>query len=111
MNIIGILMLLNCIVLGATTLFIFYKADKLGVVDEDYDENKRNRQGAIGWFITSIFVGVLALPVMVLREVYQWKRFKLPSIEWDDICRYGFTIVIGSMLHMLLLVVVTSSSC
>lgn len=65
-------MLLNCIVLGATMLFVFYKADKLDVVDEGYDENKQNRQGAIGWFIASIFVGVLALPVMVLREVYQW---------------------------------------
>ena len=111
MNIIGILILLNCIVLGATTLFIFYKAAQLDIIDDGYDENKRNRQGAIGWFITSIFVGVLALPVMVLREVYQWKRYKLPGIEWDDICRYGFTIVIGSMLHVLLLVVVAPSSC
>lgn len=111
MNIRVILMLLNCIILGATTLFIFYKAAQLDMVDEGYDENKRNRQGAIGWFIASIFVGVLALPVMVLREVYQWKRYKLPSIEWDDICQYGFTIVIGSMLHVLLLVVVTPSSC
>lgn len=41
-------MLLNCIVLGATMLFVFYKADKLDAVDEGYDENKRNRQGAIG---------------------------------------------------------------
>lgn len=104
-------MLLNCIVLGATTFFIFYKAAQLDIIDEGYDENKRNRQGAIGWFIASIFVGVLALPVMVLREAYQWKRYKLPGIEWDDICRYGSTIVIGSMLHVLLLVVVTPSSC
>lgn len=103
-------MLLNCIILGATTLFIFYKADKLAVVNEDYDENKRNRQGAIGWFIASIFVGVLALPVMVLREVYQWKRYKLPDIEWDDICRYGFTIIIGSMLHLLLLVMTSCTT-
>ncbi|MCF2614736.1 hypothetical protein [Leyella stercorea] len=103
MDIRGILMLLNCIVLGAITLFFFYKADKHDVVDEDYDENKRNRQGAIGWFIASIFVGALALPVMVLREVYQWKRYKLPGIEWDDICRYGFTIIVGSMLHLILL--------
>lgn len=103
-------MLLNCIVLGATTLFIIYKADKLDVVDEDYNENKRNRQGAIGWFIASIFVGVLALPVMVLREVYQWKRYKLPSIEWDDICRYGFTIIVGSMLHLLLLVMTSCTT-
>ena len=103
-------MLLNCIVLGATTLFISYKAAQLDMVDEDYDENKRNRQGAIGWFIASIFVGALALPVMVLREVYQWKRYKLPSIEWDDICRYGFTITIGSMLHLLLLVMTSCTT-
>lgn len=103
-------MLLNCIVLGATMLFVFYKADKLDAVDEGYDENKQNRQGAIGCFIASIFVGVLALPVMVLREVYQWKRYKLPSIEWDDICRYGFAIVIGSMLHVLLLVMTSCAT-
>lgn len=103
-------MLLNCIILGATMLFVFYKADKLDVVDEGYDENKQNRQGAIGWFIASIFVGVLALPVMVLRKVYQWKRYKLPSIEWDDIYRYGFTIVIGSMLHVLLLVMTSCAT-
>lgn len=103
-------MLLNCIILGATTLFFFYKADKPDVVNEDYDENKRNRQGAIGWFIASIFVGALALPVMVLRELYQWKRYKLPSIEWDDICRYGFTIIVGSMLHLLLLVMTSCAT-
>lgn len=103
-------MLLNCIILGATTLFIFYKAAQLDMVDESYDENKRNRQGAIGWFIASIFVGALALPVMVLREVYQWKRYKLPSIEWDDICRYGFTIIVGSMLHVLLLVMTSCAT-
>ena len=103
-------MLLNCIIMGATTLLISYKAAQLDMVDESYDENKRNRQGAIGWFIASIFVGVLALPVMVLREVYQWKRYRLPSIEWDDICRYGFTIIIGSMLHLLLLVMTSCTT-
>lgn len=110
MDIREILMLLNCIILGATTLFIFHKAAQLDMVDEGYDENKRNRQGAIGWFIASIFVGVLALPVMVLREVYQWKRYKLPGIEWDDICRYGFTIIVGSMLHLLLLVMTSCAT-
>lgn len=110
MDIREILMLLNCIILGATTLFIFYKADKLDALDEDCDENVRNRQGTIGWFLASVFVGVLALPVMVLREVYQWKRYKLPSIEWDDICRYGFTIIVGSMLHLLLLVVTSCTT-
>lgn len=103
-------MLLNCIILGATTLFIFYKADKLDALDEDCDENVRNRQGTIGWFLASVFVGVLALPVMVLREVYQWKRYKLPGIEWDDICRYGFTIIVGSMLNLLLLVVTSCTT-
>lgn len=110
MDIREISMLLNCIIMGATTLFIFHKAAQLDMADEGYDENKRNRQGAIGWFIASIFVGVLALPVMVLREIYQWKRYKLPGIEWDDICRYGFTIIIGSMLHMLLLVMTSCTT-
>lgn len=110
MDIMEILVLLNCIILGATTLFIIYKVDKIDIVDEGYDENKRNRQGAISWLVVSVFVGVLALPVMVLREVYQWKRYKLPGIEWDDICRYGFTIVIGSMLHLLLLIMIMQSS-
>ncbi len=103
-------MLLNCIISGATMLFVFYKAGKLNFPDKGYDENKRNRQGAIGWLVVSVFVGVLALPVMVLREVYQWKRYKLPGIEWDDICRYGFTIIIGSMLHVLLLVMTSCST-
>ena len=103
-------MLLNCIILGATTLFIMSKVDKLDALAEDYDENKRNRQGAIGWLVASVFVGVLALPVMVLREVYQWKRYKLPNIEWDDICRYGFTFIVGSMLHLLLLVMTSCST-
>lgn len=110
MDIREILMLLNCIILGAVTLFLMCKVDKLDALDEDYDENKRNRQGAIGWFVASVFVGVLALPVMVLREVYQWKRYKLPDIEWDDICRYGFSIIIGSMLHLLLLVMTSCST-
>lgn len=110
MDIREILMLLNCIVLGAITLFVFFKAAQLDMVDESYGENKRDRQGAIGWFVASIFVGVLALPVMVLREVYQWKRYKLPSIEWDDICRYGFTIIVGSMLHLLLLVMTSCAT-
>lgn len=110
MDIRGILMLLNCIILGAITLFVFYKADKLDALDEDCDENVRNRQGTIGWFVASVFVGVLVLPLMVLREVYQWKRYKLPGIEWDDICRYGFTIVIGSMLHVLLLVMTSCAT-
>lgn len=45
MNTREILMLLNCIILGATMLFIIYKVDRLDVLDEGYDENKRNRQG------------------------------------------------------------------
>ena len=47
---------------------------------------------------------------MVLRVVYQWLRFKLPSIDWVDICRYGFAIVIGSMLHVLLLVMTSCTT-
>lgn len=55
-------------------------------------------------------MGALALPVMVLREVCQWKRYKLPGIEWDDIYRYGFTIIVGSMLHLLMLVMTSCAT-
>ena len=103
-------MLLKRIGLGGTTLFDFYKEAQIDKVDETYEENKRTRQNANRHNNTSILVGVLALPVMVLREVYQWKRYKLPGIEWDDICRYGFTIIVGSMLHLLLLVMTSCTT-
>lgn len=87
-------MLLNCIILGATTLFIFYKAAQLDMVDEGYDEIKRNRQGAIGWFITAIFVGILALPVMVLREVYQW----LHRWRWSEAWRRTGAVTVAKRI-------------
>lgn len=110
MNIKEVLMLLNCIILGVTTITLFYKATKLDVFGDGYEANKRNRQGTTFWLIASVFVGVLALPVMVLRKIYQWKRYKLPNIEWDDICRYGFAIIVGSMLHIMLAVMTSCST-
>nr|DAG34340.1 MAG TPA: hypothetical protein [Caudoviricetes sp.] len=36
---------------------------------------------------------------MVVREVYQWKKYNLPRFEWEDIIRYGVVITIGSIIH------------
>lgn len=110
MEIREILILLNCLIIGATIIFVFYKTNELDMVDEGYDKNKRNLKGSILWFFVAAVVGVFALLLMVLREIYQWKRYKLPSIEWEDICRYGFTIVIGSMIHVLFLVISAGTS-
>lgn len=64
--------------------------------------NKRDLYGLIGWFIAGMVIGLFALPIMVVREYYQYKRYKLERFEWEDIVRYSFVIAIGSVIHILL---------
>ena len=64
--------------------------------------NMRDLQGLIGWFIAGIAVGLFALPIMVAREYYQYKHYKLARFEWEDIIRYSFVIIVGSVIHILL---------
>ena len=59
--------------------------------------NKRDEIGFICWFLTSVLIGWIALPVMVGREVYQYKHYKLTRFEWEDVVRYGIVIVFGSL--------------
>lgn len=59
--------------------------------------NKRDYIGCVAWYAVSLLIGVLSLPIMVAREWYQWKRYNLPSIEWDDIVRYGIVIGLGTL--------------
>ena len=64
--------------------------------------NKRDLYGLIGWFIAGIAVGLFALPIMVVREYYQYKHYKLEMFEWEDIIRYSFVIIVGSVICFLL---------
>lgn len=64
--------------------------------------NKRDLYGLIGWFIAGIAVGLFALPIMVAREYYQYKHYKLERFEWEDIIRYSFVIIVGSIICILL---------
>lgn len=64
--------------------------------------NKRDLYGLIGWFIAGIVIGLFALPIMVAREYYQYKHYKLERFEWEDIIRYSFVIILGSIICILL---------
>lgn len=64
--------------------------------------NKRDWIGLACWLLVSILIGLLALPVMIGREVYQYKHYHLAKFEWEDIVRYSFVIAIGYVVHILL---------
>lgn len=61
--------------------------------------NKRDLIGLICWLAASILLGSVSLLAMVVREVYQWKRYNLPRFEWEDVIRYIVVITIGSIIH------------
>lgn len=64
--------------------------------------NKRDWIGLACWLLVSILIGLLALPVMIGREVYQYKQYHLSRFEWEDVVRYSLVIAIGSVIHFLL---------
>lgn len=61
--------------------------------------NKRDLTGLACWLAVSVLLGSISLLAMVVREVYQWKRYNLPRFEWEDVLRYGVVITIGSIIH------------
>lgn len=65
--------------------------------------NKRDWIGLACWLLISILVGLPALPVMVGREIYQYKHYHLAKFEWEDIVRYSVVIVLGSIINYLIL--------
>ena len=65
--------------------------------------NKRDWIGLDCWLLVSILVGLLALPIMVGREIYQYKHYHLAKFEWEDIVRYSVVIVLGSIINYLIL--------
>ena len=64
--------------------------------------NKRDWIGLACWLLVSILIGLLALPVMIGREVYQYKHYHLAKFELEDIIRYSFVVIVGSAIHILL---------
>ncbi len=65
--------------------------------------NKRDWIGLACWLLISILIGLLALPVMVGREIYQYKQYHLAKFEWEDIVRYSVVILLGSIINYLIL--------
>lgn len=61
--------------------------------------NKRDYIGLVCWFVVSVLLGSISLLAMVVREIYQWKRYNLPKFEWEDVVRYGIVITSGSIVH------------
>ena len=64
--------------------------------------NKRDWIGLACWLLISMLIGLLALPIMVGREIYQYKHYHLSRFEWEDIIRYSFVVIVGSVIHILL---------
>lgn len=61
--------------------------------------NRRDLIGLACWLLVSIFTGPLALPVMIGREIYQYKHYHLSKFEWEDIVRYTLVILLGSIAN------------
>lgn len=61
--------------------------------------DKRDYIGLACWFLVGILLGSASLLLMVVREVYQWKKYHLPRFEWEDVIRYGMVIMLGAVIH------------
>ena len=65
--------------------------------------NKRDWTGLVCWFLLSVLIGIIALPLMIWREVYQYYKYQLLRFEWEDVVRYSLVIIIGSVVNYWLL--------
>ena len=65
--------------------------------------NKRDLIGLTCWLLISMLIGLLALPIMVGREIYQYKHYHLEKFEWEDIVRYSVVILLGSIINYFIL--------
>lgn len=65
----------------------------------------RNQKGIIGFFILGLFLNLLALPIMVIREYYQSKVYNIP-LEKDDLVRYSIIIIISSIINILIILAI-----
>lgn len=62
--------------------------------------NTRDYIGIGAWFIVSIIIGVIAEVIMIGREYYQWKHYKLSRFEIEDVIQYSVVITIGTIINI-----------
>ena len=65
--------------------------------------NKRDWIGLVCWFLLSLLICIIAIPLMIWREVYQYYKYQLLRFEWEDVVRYSLVIIIGSIMNYWLL--------
>ena len=65
--------------------------------------NRRDWIGLACWFLLSVPIGIIALPLMIWREVDQYDKYQLPRFEWEDVVRYSLVIILGSVVNYWLL--------
>lgn len=61
--------------------------------------NRRDIIGLVGWFIVGLLISIFAIPLMVGREIYQYRHFHLARFEWEDVARYSIVILASSLLR------------
>lgn len=67
-----------------------------------FDINKRDIKGLWGWLIVTLVVGIIALPIMVGREIYQCIKYRI-DLEWEDVARYSLVIFFASAIRYTLI--------
>ena len=56
--------------------------------------------------LTILTTSILTLPLMVLRELYQYKKYLKPcgiNFEWDDVVRYSITIIFAQIVQLVII--------
>ena len=61
--------------------------------------NRRDCIGLACWLLASLAIGLCSLPMMVVRELYQWRRYHLQRFEWEDVVRYAVMIIAGCVVR------------
>ena len=61
--------------------------------------NKRDCIGLACWFLVGVIIGIIAIPLMIWREIHQYNKYHLSRFEWEDVVRYSLTIIIGSIIN------------
>lgn len=66
-----------------------------------------NTKGILTYSILTILTtSILTLPLMVLRELYQYKKYLKPcglNFEWDDVVRYSITIIFAQIVQLVII--------